>query len=69
MNPYLIWFLLPVACSPLIALIDFYALREHCTLANGDPPGKYFWLVPCIVETVIFSIGLYVGYGIGGMGL
>ena len=64
-----ILFLIPVFISPLVALLDYYLLRNHVVLLSGNPPPKWYWLTPCILELSLFTIGLYIGYGISEAGL
>ena len=64
MMTHLYLFTIPVLVSPIVALLDYYLLRNHVVMINGDPPPKLYWLIPCVLELGLFTLGLYVGYGI-----
>lgn len=35
----------------------------------GDPPPKFYWLVPCILELSLFALGILTGYRLWEWGI
>ena len=63
-NNYLLFVLIVIATSPFAAILDYFALRKNFVLACGDPPPKFYWLIPCILELLLFGLGIIVGANI-----
>ena len=53
---------------PVCAWVDYIIMGHWLRCYNcGARPERWFWVLPCFVETLIFFMGILSGLAIGGV--